>query len=482
MDLIDAIANTKYDPLRYVSLAFPWKEKGTILEKETGPDIWQTEILDLIGEKTATSSEAVRVAVRSGHTIGKTTLIAWILLWFMSTRPDCEIVVTANTGAQLDSKTWRELAKWHNLSINKDWFTWNQDRFYHTKYSSTWFASRILWNKTMSEAFSGAHEKYVLMLFDEASAIPNEIWDAAEGSINTPNAMWVVFGNPTRNSGRFYDCFGKYKHRWITREIDSRDSKRADPKFLQQLIDDNGIDSDYVRIRILGKPPRQSTYQFISDEVLRMCHMYQADGYQTFPKIMAVDVARYGEDSNVIVMRQGRKIYPVIDKWNNLSITESADRVMRAMKEHSPDYVIIDAGGVGGGLIDVLEKFGRTNVIEFNGGTSADDKARYANARAETWARMKDGLEAGMELPKNNDLDNELTTIEYSYNDREKLVMESKDEMRNRGLSSPDTADALSMTFYKREALLVKPSETIAYLEDEWAPTANTNYNVPWMT
>jgi hypothetical protein len=479
-ELIEALALTKYDPLKFVSLVFPWGEKDTILAKEL-PDKWQVEVLDLIGEQTAKSSDAVRIAIASGHTIGKTTLSAWILLWFLYTRPDCQIVITANTGIQLDTKTWREVAKWHKLMIPelRDMFTLNTERIYNNESPTTWSANRVLWNIHSPEAFSGTHEKYVLVIFDEASAIPDVIWDSMEGSINTPNSMWICFGNPTRNTGRFYEsCFGKHRNRWVHKSIDSRDSKRADPKFLTQLIEDHGLDSDYVRVRILGKPPRQSTYQFISDETIRNCRMYVAAGYESFPKIMAVDVARFGEDMNVIILRQGRKIYPIIDKWQKLSIIESGDRVARAMIEHKPDYVIIDGSGVGGGLIDYLAKLGKSNIIEFNGGSKPDDKNRFTNARAETWYRMKTYLEASAELPKDNDLDNELTTIEYGYNDQERLVMESKEEMKNRGIASPDHADALAMTFYKREQLMSKPDEISSmFTVDQWLPEANTNYS-----
>jgi len=225
--LQEAMAGFVDDPLGFVCFAFPW---GTgELADQRGPDTWQTAVLEYVGGQCLTAPEALQVAVASGHGVGKTALVAWLLLWFLSTRPHPQAVVTANTKTQLDTKTWRELAKWHQRSVHRAWFAWTATRFYHQDHPATWFASAIPWSATNAEAFAGTHETDVLLLFDEASAIDDLIWETAEGAMTTPGALWLAFGNPTRNTGRFKECFpgGRFAHRWHALQVDSRSGKLA---------------------------------------------------------------------------------------------------------------------------------------------------------------------------------------------------------------------------------------------------------------
>ena len=130
----------------------------------------------------------------------------------MSTRPHPQIVVTANTREQLLKKTFRELSVWHKLLINTGWFTWTATKFYHNDHPETWFAAAVPWSAERPESFAGTHAEHVMLLFDEASGIHDVIWEVAEGAMTTAGAAWLVFGNPTRNTGRFRECFGKFAH------------------------------------------------------------------------------------------------------------------------------------------------------------------------------------------------------------------------------------------------------------------------------
>jgi len=460
-DLVDAIGEFFYDALGFVYFAFPWGKKGTILENEDGPDDWQVDILNDLSEGTLTVKEAIQIAVRSGHTIGKTALISWIILWFISTRPHPQVVVTANTETQLNTKTWRELSKWHNISINKHWFTWTATKFYHNAHPETWFAAAIPWSIARAQAFAGAHDKYVLIIFDEASEIADIIWETAEGSVNTEGAIWVVFGNPTKGTGRFCECFGKYRHRWITREIDSRDSKRANRVQIAKWIEDYGEDSDFVRIRVKGMPPRRATNQFISLETVEKCQRYKAEGFESFAKILGVEVARFGDDKSVIRLRQGRKVFPG-RKFHGLDTMQYADKVVESINEHDPDYVFVDGGGVGGGVIDRLKQLGHKDlVIEVNFGSKAMDEKKYANKRAEMWDYMKQYLEAGAEIDDDKELRDDLVGPEYGYNAKQQLQLEKKEDMKDRGIASPDDADAIALTFAQGFTLPVKKKAKI---------------------
>ncbi|MFH1091634.1 MAG: terminase, partial [Pseudomonadota bacterium] len=300
--LMEDVAGFGHDPLGFVHYVFPWGEGA--LEGHAGPDSWQEDVLNELGRGSA-GTAALRLAVASGHGIGKTALIAWITLWFISTRAHPQIVVTANTKPQLETKTWRELAKWHKLALNHDWFEWTSTKFYLQEHPETWFAAAIPWSKERPEAFQGAHERHVLMIYDEGSAIDQAIWEATEGAMTTPGAVWVVFGNPTRNTGAFRQCFGRQRHRWITRQIDSRTAKMADKAQIQRWIEDYGEDSDFVRVRVKGEFPRAASNQSIPSDLVEAAagKSLSPEVYSRAPRTLGVDVARFGDDQTVIVRR-----------------------------------------------------------------------------------------------------------------------------------------------------------------------------------
>jgi len=201
-DIAETIGAYYDNPYGYVMFAFPWGRPGGPLEHETGPDKWQAEQLTDIGNLFLENPEAtLQDAIASGHGVGKSCEVAWLVLWAMSTRPHLAGWVTANTQTQLKSKTWRELAVWHKRAINRHWFEWTATRFAQVDNKETWGVDAIPWTERNSEAFAGLHGEHVLMIMDEASAISDIIWEVAEGAMTTPKAMWFAFGNPTRNSG-----------------------------------------------------------------------------------------------------------------------------------------------------------------------------------------------------------------------------------------------------------------------------------------
>ena len=457
-ELTSEIAKSFYDPLRFVLFIFPWKGKGTVLQDEDGPDEWQNRVLGLIRDRLSQINgkedvleEAIRIATASGHGIGKTSLVAWLILWFVSTREHPQIIVTANTLSQLTSKTWRELAKWHKLALNKGWFTWTATKFYMKTHPETWFATAIPWSKDNPEAFAGTHEKHVLIIFDEASGIDDVIWDVTEGAMTTPGAFWFVFGNPTKNTGKFRECFGKQKHRWTNIQVDSRTAKKADKKQINQWIEDYGEDSDFVRIRVRGIFPRSSSEQFISNEILEWCNKYQAEGFDYLPKVMGVDVARYGDNQTVFCTRQGRKVFP-LQKFRGIDPIQTASRISEILEGDSQiQAVFVDGGGVGGAVIDKLRLMGYgLKIIDVQSGHKADDSGKYYNKKSEMWGRMKEALTEGLDLPNDKDLEEQLTSVEYGFSDKNQIQIEKKSEMKSRGLSSPDEADSLALTYAQK--------------------------------
>jgi hypothetical protein len=442
--LAKKIAGFIDDPLGFVYFTFPWGKDR--LKEETGPDEWQTDILQLIGEKVYTVKDAIQIAVASGHEIGKTALIAWIILWFMSTRSHPQIVTTANTGTQLKTKTWRELSKWHKLSINSHWFEWTATSFYLKSDPETWFAAAIPWSKEKSEAFAGTHEKHVLIVFDEASVISDIIWETAEGALGV-NSIFIAFGNPTKNTGRFRECFpgGRFSHRWISRNIDARTAKMSNKQRIERWVQDYGEDSDFVRIRVRGVFPRASASQFIPDDLVDAAMKREPIpmAYDWAPIVIGVDVARYGDNQTVIVIRQGAYVHKIV-KYRNKNTMEVAGYVSEVIDKWKPDAVFIDVIGIGSGVVDRLRQLGY-RVIAVNSADPEPKESSFHNLRAKMWGKTKAWLETGI-LPQDPELKADLTGPEYTFDLYNRYQIESKEDMRARGLESPDVADALNLT------------------------------------
>jgi hypothetical protein len=439
------LADCYDDPLKYVSGAFPWGEPGA-LEAHSGPDEWQKDLLVSLGERINENPLGIlRDATASGHGVGKSAAVAWIILWAMSTRPHLNGVVTANTFPQLNTKTWRELAVWHKRALNQHWFTWTATKFFHKDDPETWFVSPIANSENNSESFAGQHGTHSLIIYDEASAVPDVIWEVSSG-VNDPRAMWFVFGNPTRNTGRFRECFGRHRDRWTTRHVDSRACKMPNKEELQKDVDSYGEDSDFVRVRIKGEFPRAGSTQFISAEVVDDAVERDIEVPVGSPKLLGVDVARFGDDQTVIARRHGRKVESLV-KLRGLDTMQVAAKVAEIIKAEHPDAVFVDGVGVGAGVVDRLNQLG-FKVFDVLAGAKPDHNNRdtYYNKRAEMWGRMREWLD-GADIPDDLDLVNDLIGPEYGYDNKMRIQLEKKEDMKKRGLASPDCGDSIALTF-----------------------------------
>lgn len=464
------VAATKRNPLKYCRAAYPW---GTgDLADSHGPREWQSKILKHITDHLSDPLKRftpLQIAVASGHGIGKSTEVAMIIDWAMKL-PDTKIVVTASTDTQLRTKTWPEVEKWQKLSLTKDWFTVTGRAVtsLDPDHERTWRADAIPWSDDNTEAFAGLHNKgkRIVLIFDEASAISDKIWEVAEGAMTDEGTeiIWLAFGNPTRNSGRFRECFGKFKHRWVTYQIDSRTVEGTNKQQIAKWIEDYGEDSDFVRVRVRGEFPRAGNMQFISGDLVETARKREPTHSLHDPVVMGVDVARYGDDESVICLRRGRDAAST--NWltlRNVDTMQLAARVVDFANLHKPDAIFVDEGGVGGGVVDRLAML-QQPVIGVMFGSAADRSlptgegaVRYANKRAEMWGNMRDWLRGAM-IPDDPDLASQLTGLEYGYvirDNQDSILLEKKSDMKKRGLSSPDRADALALTF----AYPVQPSD-----------------------
>lgn len=449
------------DPYGFVIYAYEWG-KGD-LENFTGPEKWQKEFLISWGleiKKNGFNSRdpvgVIRKARASGHGIGKSALTAWIVDFIMSTRPHCKGTVTANTSTQLETKTWAEVAKWTKRCITGHWFNISTGRgsmkMYHTDHKNSWFCSAQTCSKENSEAFAGQHAvtSTSFYVFDESSAVPDSIFEVAEGGLTDGEPMFFLFGNPTRNTGKFKECFKKMRHRWETAQIDSRDVTLTNKPQIEQWIKDYGEDSDFCRIRVRGVFPRSGSNQFIPQDAVDLAAggIIHPEAYHSMPKILGVDIARFGDDQTVFIKRQGKAAYG-LKKHRGLATQDCAGLIAQEIKAWSPDQVFLDMGNTGAAVYDILTGWGDHYKQVVTGvwfGAKATEGDVYYNKRVEMWGNLRDWL-PGAAIPDDADLKDDLIGPEYGFSSAEQFQLEKKSDMKKRGIASPDAGDALALTF-----------------------------------
>lgn len=448
--LISRISSFKSDPYSFVKFSFPWGEG--VLEKEKIEE-WQKEIL-LKFRDGLSINKALQIAISSGHGIGKSALVSWLILWSLATKSDTRGVVTANTENQLKQKTWAELSKWYNLFIAKHWFEFTATSIFSKdkKHERTWRFDLVPWSIEKTEAFAGLHNKgkRIVLIFDEASAIVDKIWEVSEGALTDKDTeiIWAVFGNPTRNDGRFKDCFFKNKHRWITNQIDSRKVKITNKDQINKWVEDYGEDSDFVRVRVRGVFPNASSQQFIPQSLVEESRVRTFSTplqYNFAPKIIGIDPAWSGGDETTIFFRQGNFSKILATYPRNDNDFEIANYLAKFEDDEKADCVFIDQG-MGTGIYSAGLTMQRRWILVPFGGKSADN--HYKNKRAEMWGLMRKWLQEGGVIPDDPVLCQELVGPEYFINVKsDQLQLESKEDMKIRGVPSPNRADALALTF-----------------------------------
>ncbi|MBL4665625.1 MAG: hypothetical protein JKY23_06745 [Nitrospinaceae bacterium] len=486
--LADALAEFFDDPLGYVMFMFPWDTYEPIQMVELdekygnrfpgckyGPDVWACEFLDNWGDDIRANGfdgrnavDPLMYATVSGHGIGKSTLTSWIIKFIMDTRPFSKGTVTANTAEQLKTKTWAELGKWHKLSLTEHWFNYNSGRgamnLTHKKFKEEWRCDGQTCREENSEAFAGQHAASAtsFYVFDEASAVPDKIFEVREGGTTDGEPMVFDFGNPTRNSGRFYEeCAGKFRHRYKHIIIDSREVLITNKKRIAAWLEDYGEDSDFFKVRVRGLFPSAGSCQFIATELVELAQKRELIVDRMAPLVLGVDVARFGNDESVIYPRIGndcRSWAPTIGKGrfqglNTVQLTGKVIETVRSFRALGIEYaaLFVDGTGIGGGVVDQLDDLGY-KVTEVQFGTNAIDAKTYRYRSDEIWGNLRDKLPRlclpAMNQPCGNELKDDLTQREYGYTlNGNKIHLEKKADMIARGITSPDIADALALTF-----------------------------------
>jgi hypothetical protein len=450
--LIDDMADLAADPLGFARYAYDWG-KGE-LSDYSGPRDWQADILTEIGDhlRGPDRFQPLRIAIASGHGIGKSAMIGMVTDWGLSTCDDCRIVVTANTEGQLRTKTWPEIAKWTRLSINAHWWTVPAMSIYSNEpgREKSWRADATPWSEHNTEAFAGLHNKgkRIIVIYDEASKIADKVWEVTDGALTDEGTeiIWLAFGNPTQSTGRFRECFRRYRHLWLTRHIDSRTVEGTNKQYLDEFAQTHGEDSDIVKVRVRGQFPSQSVKQFISatDADAAFGRELKPEQYNFAPKILTLDNSWEGDDEGVIGLRQGLK-FEVLDTFaKNDNDIVIAQKLARWEDERRADAVNID-GGYGTGVISAGRTMGRNWQIVWFSGESPDPGC--LNLRAYMWKCARDWLKEGGAIPKDQVLYDDLIGPETVARLDGKIQIESKKDMKERKLPSPNRADALVLSF-----------------------------------
>ena len=468
--LADFAGQFTFDFPGLVDAMFPWGSPPFDMPPYDKPKKWRYEVLRQVSDHRRENHfrrllgldpVPFRLAIASGHGVGKSTLVAWLILCFMVTVPDVRGVVTANTAAQLETKTWPELGKWNGHSIFKHWFNWTATNLVYAPYPEdrrkNYMFNAATVSEENSEAFAGLHNvgSCAVVIFDEASGIPPILYEIADGvaAQSGTEFFFFAFGNPTRPDGPFFDCF--YLHSKLFQvllNLDNRDVEGTNLIAQEQIIEKYGAESDEVKVRVKGQFPSKSMDGFISESVIAAAQRREVFADPSAPIIIGCDVARFGGDETCIRVRQGRNARTVHEpiKIPYGRSTEVTRRLKELCDKLDADAIVIEGLDAGTGVIDQLAEAGYP-VFEIHPNQRAEMHKRFGNLRAEMWAAFRDWLAGKGCIDSDPDLAGDLKNMRYRVETGEGqargLLMEPKAKMRDRGLPSPDDGDSLALTF-----------------------------------
>lgn len=397
--------------------------------------------------------EKRKVTIRSGHGTGKTAFLAWCVIWFLSCRFPAKVPATAPTGHQLSDVLWAELASWLRKLAERspalaDQFEWSSEKFCLKSHPNESFSVARTARPEKPEALQGFHSENILFLIDEASGVPEPVFEVAEGALSTPGAYVIMAGNPTREDGYFFDSHHKMRDRWATLHWDGEESPLVSKDYIADMALKYGVDSSIYQIRVKGN------FATTADGVIPLHLCESAISRDVLPLVNApivwgLDVARFGDDGTALAKRQGNTQLEPVHEWYGKDLMQTVGMVKLQYDQatHKPATINVDVIGIGAGVVDRLSELGLpargVNVSE-----SPSVQDQYNRLRDELWFKSREWLEArDCKLLPDDGLIGELTTAKYSVTSNGKLKVEGKDEMKKRGIKSPDKADAWNLTF-----------------------------------
>ena len=436
----DLLVKLHNDPVLFVT---------SILKAKPQP--WQAEALRAVASHD-------KVSIASGHGVGKTAFQSWLVLWWLITHYPCKVAVTANTAHQLSDVLWTEIDKWARKLPDgfKQLLEFKSDKI-SLKGASDSFAVARTSRRENPEALQGFHSENMLFLCEEASGIPDVVFQVGEGAMSTAGAKTVMCGNPTRSEGFFYDSHHSQRERWFTMTVSCHDATTVSEQFLEEMKDKYGEESNVYRVRVLGQFPTQSDDVLLPLYLVEEATKREVEASPTTPVVWGVDVARFGGDRSAIAKRQGNVILEPIKTYQGRDIMEMAGIVLSEYEACNyrlrPQSIYIDAIGIGAGLADRLRELDLP-AVAISVSETASLRDRFNRLRDELFWNAREWFEArDCHIPNDATLIQEITAIRYKYLSNGKLKVESKDEMKRRGQRSPDVADAFVLSFAENGAI-----------------------------
>ena len=429
--LADTLLQLHGDPVLFVK---------SVLGAE--PQAWQKEALEAV-------RDGPRVACKSGHGVGKSALLSWVILWYLITRP-CRIVCTANSANQLSQVLWAEIQKWARkmpkglqgqLEITSEKISVKGvDSSCHARVS----------RKENPEALQGFHHEKLLFVIDECSGVDDIVFEVAQGALSTAGSKILMVGNPTRSNGYFYEAFHKNAHRWHKMTVSCEDAEYVSDDFIEDMKHQYGEDSSIFGVRVLGEFAKQNDDSLISKHLVDAAVGRDVDP-MTIAPIWGLDLARFGSDRTALAKRQGNVLLEPIKHWQGKDLMETVGLILAEYEAtpfmDRPSEICCDSIGVGAGAVDRLSELG----LPARGVNVAESPAlgtRYQRLRDELWFKCREWFEArDCQMPDQDELLHELTSLRFKILSSGKFKAEGKDEMKKRGLRSPDLADAFVLTF-----------------------------------
>lgn len=473
---IETLTAWREDPVRFVRDVF-----------KAEPDAWQIDVLRAFPLNQ-------RLALKASKGPGKTCLLAWLAWNFLLTRPHPKIAAVSISADNLADNLWTEMSMWqHKSPLLTAMFKWTKTRIESRQSPETWWMSARSWSKTanaqeQSNTLAGLHAEYILFLLDESGSMPDAIMASAEAALSSCTEGHIIqAGNPTHLEGPLYRACSSEKHLWFVYEIsgDPDDPKRAPRVSIQwarEQIEKYGRNDPFVLVNVYGQFPPSSLNSLVGPDDISAAQRrsYRDGDIAGAPRVLGVDVARFGDDFSVIFPRQGLVAFSPITH-RDLDGTQGAGLTARKWGDWDADAVFIDdTGGYGAAWIDGLRQLGRTPIGV--GFANSPNDPRYANKRAEMYFLLADWIKNGGQLPPKDvdgmdELTRALTQTRYSFKG-DRMIIERKEELKARIGISPDHADALALTFAQpvtaKACAMGRPRHTV-----DFDPFAGAGWDAP---
>lgn len=431
-----------------------WRERPDIFVREVfkaTPDPWQDEVLKAFPHNQ-------RIAMKASKGPGKSCIEAWLAWNFLLTRPHPKIAATSISGDNLRDGLWTEMAKWREKSpLIKSTFVWQKERIFAKDHPETWWMAARQWSKSadpnaLGNTLAGLHADYIMFLLDESGGFPDAIMASAEAALSSCKEGHIIqAGNPTHLEGPLYRACTADKDKWYVVEITSDPdnpmrSPRVSIDWAREQIASYGRDNPWVLVNVFGQFPPSSFNALIGPDELSAAirRRYREPDFDNAPRVLGIDVARYGDDSSIIFPRQGLQAFdPIV--YRNLSGTEGAEITLRKWNEFEADGVFIDnTGGFGASWIDNLLRLGKSPIgIHFS---QSSTSKQYYNKRAEMAFALVEWIKRGGAIPDCKELVDALSATTYTFKG-EQLLLEPKEDVKAKLGYSPDHMDALMLTF-----------------------------------